>query len=82
MYAQFVILFLGTSAAFLISNGSFFLLSGKVGAVSWATYLQGVSMYYPPYVSSTLLYGLAIGLGIKIFHAIRAHAEKSENILH
>ena len=82
MYAQFVILFLATSSAFLISNGSFFLFSGKTGVISWAHYLQGVSDYYPPYVSATLIYGLVIGVGIKIVHALTAQTEESANLMH
>jgi hypothetical protein len=80
MYAQFVILFLATSLAFLISNGSFFLFSGKAGVISWTHYLQGISLYYPPYVSSTLLYGLVMGVGIKIITALTQAPATSENI--
>lgn len=79
LYAQFVVLFVATTVAFLISNGSFFLFSGKTGEFSWAHYLQGVSNYYPPYLSGILIYGLLIGAGIKIIHAITAHFAKSEN---
>jgi hypothetical protein len=82
MYAQFVILFLGTTAAFLISNGSFFLFSGKNGDLSWAHYLNEIGLYYPPYVSSTLIYGLVIGVGIKIVHALTAQTEESTKITH
>jgi hypothetical protein len=82
MYAQFVVLFLGTSVAFLISNGSFFLFSGRYPNADFATYLNRVAMYYPPYVSATLIYGLVIGAGIKIFRAISAESEESANITH
>lgn len=82
MYAQFVVLFLATTAAFLISNGSFFLFSGKVGETSVAHYLHGISLYYPPYISSTLIYGLVIGVGIKIVRALATHNAESENIIH
>ncbi len=80
LYAQFVVLFLATTTAFLISNGSFFLFSGKVGEISWAHYLQQLSDYYPPYISATLIYGLAIGAGIKIFRAITTQSEESANL--
>jgi hypothetical protein len=82
MYAQFVVLFLATTTAFLISNGSFFLFSGKTGEISLAHYLQGVNAYYPPYVSATLIYGLVIGAGIKIFRSINAQTEESANLMH
>jgi hypothetical protein len=79
MYAQFVILFLGTSMAFLISNGSFFLFSGRYADASFEVYLERVAKYYPPYVSATLLYGLVMGVGIKIVNALKAHHETSRN---
>ena len=82
MYAQFVILFLGTSAAFLISNGSFFLFSGRYPNADFATYLSRVAMYYPPYLSAILIYGLVIGAGIKIFRTLSAHSAESANTLH
>ena len=49
-----------TSSAFLISNGSFYLLSGRAPNASWAQYLDGVATYYPPYLSATLMYGVVI----------------------
>lgn len=82
LYAQFVVLFLATTAAFLISNGSFFLLSGRYPNADFATYLSRVAMYYPPYLTATLIYGLVIGAGIKIFHAFTAQTEESTNIVH
>lgn len=81
MYAQFVILFLATTAAFLISNGSFYLFSDKIAQASWVHYLQGISDYYPSYLSATLIYGLVIGAGIKIIHTLTSQAEESENIV-
>jgi hypothetical protein len=82
MYAQFVVLFLATSAAFLISNGSFFLFSGKISDLSFAHYLEGVSRYFPQYASSTLIYGLVIGLGIKVVHSLMTQAAESKNAVH
>lgn len=60
---QFGMILLATSAAFAISNGSFYLLSGRYVELSWGQYLARVAQYYPPYVSSTLLY-LVLGYGI------------------
>lgn len=79
LYMQFFVLFMGTSFAFLISNGSFFLFSGKIADSSFAHYLDGVARYFPPYASSTLLYGLVIGLGIKVVHAIKTRTATSHN---
>lgn len=57
---QFAALLLATSAAFLISNGSFYLLSGRYADGSWAQYFERFAMYYPPYLTSTLIYGVVI----------------------
>lgn len=57
---QFAYLLGAASVAFLISNGSFYLLSGKFPELSAAQYIQRVAKYYPAYVSSTLMYSLSI----------------------
>ncbi|HLS97936.1 MAG: hypothetical protein WDA10_04750 [Porticoccaceae bacterium] len=52
---------LGVLAAFLISNGSFYLFSGYVAAPGVADYLQGVTRYLPHYAGYGLGY-IALGL--------------------
>ncbi|WP_394753400.1 hypothetical protein [Crenothrix sp.] len=52
------LLALATTLAFIISNGSFYLLSGRYGEMSVMQYLERVAHYYPPYMSSTLIYGI------------------------
>ncbi|HQS59116.1 MAG: hypothetical protein B7Y56_06780 [Gallionellales bacterium 35-53-114] len=47
---------LATSAAFVISNTSFFLLSGRYAEMSVAEYAGRVAQYYPPYLSGSLMY--------------------------
>ena len=47
---------LATTAAFLISNASFFLLSGRYSEMSAAEYAGKVAQYYPPYWSGSLMY--------------------------
>ncbi|WP_031430286.1 hypothetical protein [Methylomicrobium agile] len=49
-------LMLASTAAFLISNGSFYLLSGRFEEVALSAYIAGGLQYYLPYVGSTLLY--------------------------
>lgn len=44
----------GTLAAFLISNASFYLLSGYFGELSATEYAARVARYLPPYLSGTL----------------------------
>lgn len=61
---------LAASTAFLISNGSFYLLSGRFPDLSWMQYTARVAQYYPPYVGSTMIYGLVGYLIIKLLKAI------------
>jgi hypothetical protein len=61
---------LATSVAFIISNGSFYLFSGRYTDLSWAQYIARVMKYYPPYVGSAMVYGLAVYLIIKLFKSI------------
>ena len=61
---------LATTTAFLISNGSFYLLSGRYPDSSWTQYIDRVMQYYPLYTSSALIYGVVGLLVIKLFKAI------------
>lgn len=48
------------SLAFLISNGSFYLLSGRFPDLSWTQYAERVARYYWPYLSTLFVYAGAI----------------------
>lgn len=48
--------FAATSVAFLISNGSFYLFSGRFADVNMAEYANRVAQYYVPYMSAAALY--------------------------
>jgi hypothetical protein len=66
---------LAITAAFLISNGSFYLLSGRPADLSWAQYIDGIIQYYPPYISAALCYtvlGLIVIKLIKVLPALTA----------
>jgi hypothetical protein len=52
----FGIAVLATSIAFLISNVSFYLLSGRIGDMSVVEYATSVAKYYTPYVTGSILY--------------------------
>ena len=69
------LLALATSVAFLISNGSFYLFSGRYPDLSWTQYLERVARYYPLYLSSTLIYGIAGFALAKLIKAITAIAD-------
>ena len=49
-------LLIGGSLAFLISNGGFYLFSGRYPDMNWGEYMQRVSMYYLPYMSGMVFY--------------------------
>jgi len=59
LLAQSGVLIMATSAAFAISNGSFYLLSGKFD-INWIEYSSRVAQYYPPYLGYTLIYAVVI----------------------
>lgn len=58
---------LAATIAFAISNGSFYLLSGRIEAFSWTGFATQFIHYYPPYLVSEFCYGLAGLLIIKLF---------------
>ncbi len=68
--AQTVVLaVLATSAAFVISNASFYLFSGRYADLAATDYSAAVAQYYLPYVQSSLIYtvlGLAVLKCVKV----------------
>ncbi len=74
--SHFGLLFLATSIAFLISNGSFYLFSGRYPELSWTQYIERVGMYYPPYLTSTLIYGIVIFAVIQIIKALLSQSRE------
>lgn len=57
---------LGVSVAFLISDASFYLLSGYFPAMSWIEYASRVARYFPPYASAAAAY-IALAAGLHVF---------------
>jgi hypothetical protein len=76
-------LFVATSVAFLISNGSFYMASGRfpeMGGLEYALYVAG---FYPAYVASTFAYtGLTALLhaGIGALHNVRSAARAGHKL--
>jgi hypothetical protein len=68
--SQFGILFIATTVAFAISNGSFYLLSGKFSNLSWVEYTARVAQYYPTYLAYTLVYVAVIFLVVTIINLL------------
>jgi hypothetical protein len=77
---QLLALTTSTSIAFLISNGSFFLLSDKVSDHSWAHYVQSVANYYPAYLTTTLIYGVAIFGMVQVVKAMLGNDVRREAV--
>lgn len=68
-----------TTAAFLISNTSFYLLTPLVSNPNLPQYVKGIAEYYPPYLLCTLLY-LACA---SVLHVLLAGAGKNaKNAVH
>lgn len=67
---------LATSAAFVISSGSFYLFSGRFTEMTALQYSGSVAKYYLPYLSGAFLY-LSIAAGIHV-----AAASLSKRSLH
>ena len=60
---------LGVLVAFLISNASFYLLSGYFPAMSLTEYASGVAKYFPSYASAAVAYiVLAAGVHVLVAH--------------
>lgn len=67
---------LSTSAAFLISNASFYLLSGRYSDMKLAEYADRVAQYYPSYLAGSLTYlGLAVVIYIFLRNTSKTTAE-------
>jgi hypothetical protein len=77
---QFGVATLATSVAFVISNGSFYLFSGRYADLSWGQYFSRVAQYYPPYVSSVLLYAVLGYAIIKLAKSLPAIATRHKEV--
>jgi len=64
------LLTLATSAAFAISNGSFYLFSSRYEDLSLGEYFVRVAQYYPSYVGFALIYVVAGFAIVKLFKSL------------
>ena len=67
------------TAAFLISNTSYYLLSGHIANTSLAQYAEGIAKYYPPYLSCTMLY-LACAAMLRVLLGNSATGHSTERV--
>jgi hypothetical protein len=66
-------LLVATVFAFLISNASFYGLSGYFGELSLAEYAARVARYFPPYLASTVAYvaaAMVLEAGLRSPHIV------------
>ncbi len=64
-----------TTSAFLMSNGSFYWLSGRYPNGDFAQYIERALHYYPPYAGYALMYvilGYAVVKTVKLFPSLVA----------
>jgi hypothetical protein len=73
-------LVIATSSAFLMSNGSFYWLSGRYPEANWTQYIERVAKYYPPYMTTTLLYVVVIFAAISTLKALSAHKASQQTV--
>jgi hypothetical protein len=74
---QLVLLVVSTTMAFLISNGSFYLLSGRVTESTWSVYLEQFSRYFPSYIFSTIAYVVFIYTLVALVRVLLVNASHS-----
>jgi len=73
-----VALLVASSIAFFISNGSYYVLSGKFADLSWAEYASRVDKYFFKSISRPVFYvssAIAIDLAISYFYKVK-HAKR------
>ncbi len=64
------ILLSATTLAFLISSGSFYLLSDHIKTLSWHQFIEICTTYLPHYVSSTMIYCIVVYAFIQIIELL------------
>ncbi|MGR9100432.1 MAG: hypothetical protein ACU826_07675 [Gammaproteobacteria bacterium] len=69
---RFGVLLLAISVAFLISNGSFYLFSGRYESMAMTQYAEGVVPYFLPYATATLIYAASLFAAGKAFASLLA----------
>jgi len=68
MAKSIALLTVASSMAFVISNGSFYLFSGKFDAMSFINFVTATEQFYFAYVGAALIYGV---LGLFAFKLSR-----------
>jgi len=75
---QFAMLVVTVSLAFVISNGSFYLLSDKYSVINWSEYSARFLQYYPPYLQYAVIYVVAIYILNLLLRQLRSFNSETE----
>ena len=62
-FLLFSAVMVGTTISFLISNGGFYIFSGRFSELNMTAYLESVFKYFPLYLETTLIYVSVAALG-------------------
>jgi hypothetical protein len=73
-------LFTSTSIAFLISNGSFYALSGRFTDMGWTEYAARTAQYFPPYQMSAFVYVASAAVVYALLLAWRVERPRHDRI--
>jgi hypothetical protein len=73
-----LLLTLSTTAAFIISNTSFYLFSGRYGDLAFGQYVASIMQYYLPYLTSALFYGVLALIVIRLFKSMPSLVKQRE----
>lgn len=76
---QFVVLIGTVSLAYLISNGSFYLLSDKFTETSWGDYTAHFMKYYASYIQYAVLYTVTIYAVIQLVLQLKLLNSREES---
>jgi hypothetical protein len=69
---QFVVLLVGVTLAFIVSNGSFYLLSDKYPDGNWGEYLSRFMQYYPSYLGYAVFYVVSVIAAVRLIKLVRS----------
>ncbi len=76
-----LVIFTATTLAFLISNGSFYLFSGRFEDLKFAEYFLRVFKYYPSYFMTPMVYiGLILAVHALLYYSVGRGSPVRENI--
>ncbi|MGZ8200213.1 MAG: hypothetical protein ACXWUC_05450 [Methylosarcina sp.] len=61
---------LATTAAFIVSNGSFYLFSDRYNDLEWNRYIAQTARYYFPYAATAIGYVAVLFAAVKLFKSM------------